>query len=181
MKEDKIQNLIYTIGHSTHPADEFIAMLKSFSISVLADIRNFPASKRYPHFNKENLERFLYENDIKYIHFKDLGGRRKPALDSANTRWRNAAFRGYADYMETEAFKNSVSKLQVVALKEPLAFMCAEAVWWSCHRALISDYLKIRNWKVMHIMAAGKASEHPYTSAARIIDGEVRYDEPELF
>jgi uncharacterized protein (DUF488 family) len=165
MKEDKIENLIFTIGHSNHPQDEFMAMLKPFSISTVVDIRNFPGSKRYPHFNKENLERSLPENHIGYLHFKDLGGRRKPVSNSINTRWRNTAFRGYADYMETEAFKRSISILQEIALKETVAYMCSEAVWWSCHRALISDYLKIRGWKVMHIMAIGKATEHPYTSA----------------
>ena len=181
MKEDKIQNLIFTIGHSTHPLDEFVAILKSFSIALVADIRNFPGSKRFPHFNKESLEMSLQKNGIGYVHFKDLGGRKKPVADSINTRWRNTAFRGYADYMETDAFKKSVSLLQEMARKDSVAYMCAEAVWWSCHRALVSDYLKIRGWKVMHIMGIGKADEHPFTSAARIVDGQLRYDELELF
>ena len=174
-------NTIFTIGHSTRSLDEFIEILKSFSISLLADVRNFPGSKRYPHFNKEMLELSLEQNDIRYMHFKELGGRRKPVADSINTRWRNEAFRGYADYMQTEAFKESVSQLEDTASKEQVAYMCAEAVWWSCHRSLISDYLKIRGWKVMNIMAKGKADEHPFTSAARIVDDELRYDEPGLF
>ena len=178
MKEDKV---IFTIGHSTHPEDEFIGLLQSFSISLVADVRNFPGSKRYPHFNREVLELSLKRNNINYIHFKGLGGRRKAVEDSINTRWRNAAFRGYADYMQTDAFKESASHLQEIAIKERVAYMCAEAVWWSCHRSLISDYLKIRGWKVMHIMATGKADEHPFTSAARIVDGQVRYDEQKLF
>jgi uncharacterized protein (DUF488 family) len=173
--------IIFTIGHSTHPLDEFVAILQSFSISLVADVRNFPGSKRYPHFNKEILEESLYKNNIRYMHFKELGGRRKPIEGSTNTRWRNAAFRGYADYMESGAFKESISKLQETAMKERVAYMCAEAVWWSCHRSLISDYLKIRGWKVMNIMARGKADEHPFTSAARIADRELRYDEPGLF
>jgi uncharacterized protein (DUF488 family) len=173
--------IIFTIGHSTHPLDEFVAILQSFSISLVADVRNFPGSKRYPHFNKEILEASLYKNNIRYMHFKELGGRRKPIGGSTNTRWRNAAFRGYADYMESGAFKESISKLQETAMKERVAYMCAEAVWWSCHRSLISDYLKIRGWKVMNIMARGKADEHPFTSAARIVDRELRYDEPGLF
>jgi len=171
--EDKT---IFTIGHSTHSLEEFIALLKPFSITLVADIRNFPGSKRYPHFNKEILEASLAKDKIRYMHFKDLGGRRKPVENSLNTRWRNAAFRGYADYMETGAFKESVSRLQEIAIKERVAYMCAEAVWWSCHRSLISDYLKIRGWKVMNIMGVGKADEHPFTSAARIVDGELRYD-----
>lgn len=172
---------IFTIGHSTHSLDAFIDILQSFSISLLADVRNFPGSKRYPHFNKEVLELSLKENNIRYIHFKELGGRRKPVVDSINTRWRNEAFRGYADYMETAAFRESVNQLQEAAGKEQVAYMCAEAVWWSCHRSLISDYLKIRGWTVMNIMAKGKADEHPFTSAARIVDDELRYDEAGLF
>src|SRR5215204_1409278 len=172
---------IFTIGHSTHPLHEFIDILQSFSISLLADVRNFAGSKRYPHFNKETLELSLNQNDIRYMHFKELGGRRKPAADSINKRWRNEAFRGYADYMQTEGFNESVRQLQDTASKQQVAYMCAEAVWWSCHRSLISDYLKIRGWKVMNIMSKGKADEHPFTSAARIVDGEVRYDEPGLF
>ena len=172
---------IFTIGHSTHSLDAFIDILQSFSISLLADVRNFPGSKRYPHFNKEVLELSLKKNNIRYIHFKELGGRRKPVVDSINTRWRNEAFRGYADYMETAAFKESVNQLQEAAGKEQVAYMCAEAVWWSCHRSLISDYLKIRGWTVMNIMAKGKADEHPFTSAARIVDDELRYDEAGLF
>ena len=174
-------NKIFTIGHSTHPLEEFIEILHSFSISVLADVRNFPGSRRYPHFNKELLESSMKENNIRYMHFKELGGRRKPMPDSINTRWRNEAFRGYADYMQTDAFITSVGELQEVAREEQVAYMCAEAVWWSCHRSLISDYLKIRGWEVMNIMAKGKADEHPYTSAARIVDEELRYDEPGLF
>lgn len=176
--EDKT---IFTIGHSTHPLEEFVAILQSFSITLLADVRNFPGSKRYPHFNREILEISLANNNIRYMHFKDLGGRRRPTENSVNTRWRNAAFRGYADYMETEAFKESVSRLQEIATKQTVAYMCAEVVWWSCHRSLISDYLKIRGWKVMNIMAVGKADEHPFTSAARIVDGQLRYDEQQLF
>jgi uncharacterized protein (DUF488 family) len=172
---------IWTIGHSTHPLDEFIEMLKSFDIRVLADVRNYPGSKRFPHFNKEALEISLPAGNIDYIHFKDLGGRRNPVPNSTNTRWRNAAFRGYADYMETDVFKTAVDRLQNIAKGKNTAYMCSEAVWWSCHRSLISDYLKSKGWKVMHIMNKDKASEHPFTSAARIVNGELRYDEPELF
>ncbi len=180
MKEEK-QNIIWTIGHSTHPIEEFISLLTSFQISLVADIRNFPGSKRFPHFNKEALQISLTQNNIRYIHIKELGGRRHPVSGSVNTRWRNTAFRGYADYMDTVAFENAMIELQNIASKENTAFMCSEAVWWSCHRSLVSDYLKIRNWKVMHIISKGKSTEHPYTSAARIINGQLRYDEPELF
>lgn len=172
---------IWTIGHSTRSPDEFLTLLHSFHISMLIDIRNYPGSKRYPHFNKEALQLSLPQNSIHYLHFKELGGRRKPVPGSLNNRWRNAAFRGYADYMGTENFKNTMHDLENIAIEQPTAFMCSEAVWWSCHRALVSDYLKVRNWKVLHIMSTAKATEHPYTSAAQIVNGELHYHEPGLF
>jgi len=177
--------MIWTIGHSTRTIDEFINMLQSFQIRMLVDVRNYPGSRRYPHFNKETLEISLAKNDIQYVHIKDLGGRRKPKPDSINTTWRNEAFRGYADYMNTDDFKKGVEQLQVLGDKYPTAFMCSEAVWWRCHRSLISDYLKSTGWAVMHIMEVDKAQEHPYTSAARLVNGILTYhkgaDAGELF
>jgi uncharacterized protein (DUF488 family) len=172
---------IWTIGHSTRTLEEFLAMLRSFDISVLADVRNFPGSKRYPHFNKEPLADALLSEQIDYLHFKDLGGRRKPVIGSVNTAWRNDAFRGYADYMRTDVFQNAIDDLKAIASNRPTAYMCSEAVWWSCHRSLISDQLKSEGWEVMHIMDKGKASEHPYTKPARIVDGRLSYREPGLF
>src|SRR5690349_16505641 len=133
--------LVYTIGHSTHAIEVFISMLQSFSIELVADIRNFPGSRRYPQFNKDNLEISLQQAGINYIHLKELGGRRKPLPNSINTNWRNEAFRGYADYMQTDEFKNGMIKLEELASKQRTAYMCSEAVWWRCHRALVSDYL----------------------------------------
>ncbi len=118
---------------------------------------------------------------IGYKHLVDLGGRRKPGKDSVNNAWKNEAFRGYADHMQTAAFKNAASELEALAEKKNTAYMCSEAVWWSCHRALLSDYLKNRGWKVLHIMNEKKAEEHPYTKPARVVDGTLRYDEPSLF
>lgn len=172
---------IYTLGHSTHRVEEFIDMLKSFSIKVVADIRRFPGSRKYPHFNKEQLEAELKKCEINYTHIEGLGGRRKARIDSKNIRWRNESFRGYADYMETEEFENAVSMLEIIALKQPTAFMCSEAVWWRCHRSMVSDYLKAKDWIVLHIMAIGKAEEHPYTSPVRIIGSHVSYAETDLF
>ena len=172
---------IWTIGHSTRQLDELVELLKSFSILRVVDIRNYPGSKRYPHFNKEALEISLPENNIAYTHLKELGGRRKPIPGSVNTAWRNEAFRGYADYIETDDFKKAIEKLETIALQERTAYMCSEAVWWSCHRSLVSDYLKIRGWKVWHIMDIGKATEHPYTKPARVINGQLHYNEPGLF
>lgn len=170
-----LQGTIWTIGHSTRSFDDFSALLKSFNIELIADIRNYPGSRRYPHFNKEALEISLPENNIDYIHLKELGGRRKPRPDSINTAWRNAAFRGYADYMETDEFKESVKQLETMALKKRTAYMCSEAVWWRCHRSMVSDHLKAEGWKVMHIMSAGEASEHPYTAPAKIVNGKLSY------
>jgi uncharacterized protein (DUF488 family) len=170
------KNTIFTIGHSTHSIEVFIAMLQSFGIKFLADIRSFPGSRKYPHFNKPALQASLAHAGIQYVHFPDLGGRRKPTPDSVNTAWRNAAFKGYADYMETTEFKTAIEQLQAQARKQPAAYMCSEAVWWRCHRSLVSDYIKVNGWKVMHIMAQGKAQEHPYTSAAREEQGRLFYD-----
>ncbi len=171
------QKDIWTIGHSTHSFEEFILMLKSFQIEVIVDIRSYPGSKRFPHFNKDSLEVSLPENNIEYVHMKDLGGRRRTTADSHNTAWRLPAFRGYADYMETDAFKVAIKELENLGVKKRVAYMCAEAVWWSCHRSLVSDYLKNQGWNVTHIMAVGKGQEHPYTSPARIVNNELVYTE----
>lgn len=169
------QGVIWTIGHSTHSIEEFISILHSFQIERLVDIRKFPGS-RYPHFNKDALEALMPESNMKYCHIFELGGRRKPQPDSKNTGWRLDAFRGYADYMETDAFQSGIEKLADIALKERTAYMCSEAVWWRCHRGLVSDYLKIAGWTVMHIMGHGKAQEHPYTSPAKNISGRLSYE-----
>jgi uncharacterized protein (DUF488 family) len=161
--------------------EAFLDMLQSFKIELLADIRNFPGSKRFPHFNSESLARSLAQSGISYHHYKDLGGRRKPLKDSKNMGWRLAAFRGYADYMETSEFQMALHELQTVAEKSITAYMCSEAVWWSCHRSLVSDQLKNKGWKVLHIMKVGKADEHPYTKPARIINGELKYPAEDLF
>lgn len=172
-KENKT---IWTIGHSTHTFDAFIALLESFQIEVVADIRSFPGSRKFPQFNKETLEMTLPQNNIEYLHIKNLGGRRKVNPHSKNASWRHPAFRGYADFMETEVFKEGVRELEQIASQKRTAYMCAEAVWWRCHRSMVSDYLKVHGWKVMHIMGMGKAQEHPYTQPARIVDGELSYE-----
>ena len=162
------QKTIWTIGHSTHTLDKFLAMLASFQIELLVDIRSFPGSRRYPHFNKEALSVSLPANNIEFVHLVELGGRRKPMKDSKNTAWRVEAFRGYADYMETDAFEKAIHALELLGNKNRVAYMCSEAVWWSCHRSLVSDYLKFKGWTVMHIMDTGKAEEHTYTKPAKI-------------
>ncbi|WP_257657023.1 DUF488 domain-containing protein [Parapedobacter lycopersici] len=158
-----------------------MAMLQSFDIKTLADVRRFPGSLKFPQFDQENLAVSLRENNIRYMPMKNLGGRRKVHKDSKNTRWRNASFRGYADYMETGEFVQGVEALAAIALEWPAAYMCAEAVWWRCHRALISDYLKAKGWTVLHIMDVGKAEEHSYTSPATVIGDRVSYADEDLF
>ncbi|HUQ65396.1 MAG TPA: DUF488 domain-containing protein [Flavitalea sp.] len=174
-------NIIWTIGHSTRSLEEFVTMLRSFKIEIVADVRHFPASRKYPHFNKASLEVALPQHHIQYVHIISLGGRRKVNPASINTAWKNNAFRGYADYMETYAFKEGIAELISKALKQQTAFMCSEAVWWRCHRSMVADYLKVQGWKIMHIMDERKAQEHPYTSPARIINGELNYSDPSNF
>lgn len=176
MKKQELHT-IYTIGHSTHSLAEFLNMLQSFNIKVLVDIRSLPGSRKFPHFNKEDLEVFLEENGIQYLYFTDLGGRRKVKKDSKNNRWHNDSFKAYADYMETGEFKNAIVKLEKIALEQPTAYMCAEAVWWRCHRSMVSDYLKAKSWTVLHIMVVGKVQEHTFTSPARLVDGNVFYSD----
>jgi uncharacterized protein (DUF488 family) len=167
---------IWTIGHSTRTIDEFISLLQANQIRLLVDVRSLPGSKRYPQFNKEALADSLGKTGIRYEHFPELGGRRKAKPESKNTAWRNASFRGYADYMETEEFRKGVERLlDLAAGAGPTAIMCAEAVWWRCHRSLISDYLKARGIEILHIIDAKQTELHPYTSAARIVDGKLSY------
>ena len=173
MMADRIE--LWTIGHSTLPIERLIEALGSFEIKVLADVRSFPGSRRYPQFNRERLIVSLADAGIEYQHFPELGGRRRARPDSLNMTWRNESFRGYADYMETEAFQQGIARLLDVARSRRTAIMCAEAVWWRCHRSLISDYLKANGVEVTHIMASVKSEAHPFTSAARIVNGELSY------
>ena len=166
---------LWTIGHSTRSLDEFIALLKQNGIEALADVRHYPGSRKYPHFNVEPLRQSLHEVDIDYQSFTELGGRRKVQPDSPNTGWRSDAFRGYADYMQTDAFRAGIERLKALATSKRTAIMCAEAVWWRCHRGLVSDVFKLHGTRVLHIMGTGAPREHPYTSAARVVDGRLDY------
>lgn len=175
-----MNNYIWTIGHSTRTLNEFIELLITNKIEILADVRSYPGSKKFPHFNKENLNLSLKGKNIEYIHIPILGGRRKVRPDSHNLAWQHDAFRGYADYMETQNFLNGIEVLTGLAHYKNTVFMCAEAVWWKCHRSLISDYLKAVGWKVLHIMDSNHITEHPYTKAAKIIDGKLNYEDNDL-
>ncbi len=174
MSERKL-HIVYTIGHSTHTIDEFIEMLKEAGIEMLVDIRHFPGSRKFPQFNKENLEKSLPSAGINYLHLVDLGGRRKPLKNSHNTRWHNESFMGYADYMETDTFKKAIIQIEEIAAAQKTAIMCSEALWWRCHRSMVSDWLKSKQWTVWHIMSKNKIEEHHYTSPARIVNGELVY------
>ena len=166
---------VWTVGHSTRSGEEFVQILLARQIQVLVDVRSFPGSRRYPQFNKPALAELLVANEIEYRHEPRLGGRRTPRADSHNTAWRNASFRAYADHMETDEFRNGVEGLLELAEHARVSVMCAEAVWWRCHRSLIADYLKAEGHKVLHIMDAAKTEEHPFTPAARIVEGKLTY------
>lgn len=166
---------IWTVGHSTRSGEEFTRILKAHEIEVLIDVRTFPGSRRHPQFNKGELAGALNEIQIEYKHEPRLGGRRTPRPDSHNTAWNNAQFRGYADHMETEDFKSGVRELLELSSNNRVAVMCAEAVWWRCHRSLIADYLKAEGHEVVHIIDEKKTEEHPFTSAARLVDGKLSY------
>jgi uncharacterized protein (DUF488 family) len=177
------QRIIFTVGHSTRSAEEFAALLKAHGIQAVADVRLIPRSRRYPHFNDEELARWLPEAGIKYIPFKQLGGRRRPKKDSINTGWRNESFRGYADFLQTEAFERALAELMDVAAQQPTTTMCAEAVPWRCHRSLISDALLVRGWRVLDVMSETKATAHNLTRFANVDGLRVTYppEEPQLF
>lgn len=170
---------IWTIGHSTRSYEEFVKLLTTHKIDMLVDVRHYPGSRKFPHFNKENLEKVLPNSHIEYEHLVDLGGRRKVDPNSKNDAWRLASFRGYADYMETEQFKNALERLKKIAATKNTAIMCAEVLWWSCHRSMIADILKVQNWKVFHIMNENTATEHTFTAPAKVIDGQLNYSKTE--
>lgn len=166
---------IWTVGHSTRSGEDFAEILKAHEIELLVDVRSFPGSRRYPQFNRSAMVESLATVGIQYRHEPRLGGRRTPRADSHNTAWRNASFRAYADHMESDDFREGVEELLELAASARLAVMCAESLWWRCHRSLIADYLKAAGHTVIHILDKTKTEEHPFTSAARIIDGELTY------
>ncbi|MFA5074123.1 MAG: DUF488 domain-containing protein [Nitrospirota bacterium] len=166
---------IYTIGHSTRPLDEFISLLHVHDITLLADVRTIPRSRHNPQFNIESLSQDLPKQGIVYIHFKGLGGLRHAKKDSVNTGWKNAAFRGYADYMQTEEFEKNLDDLIAQAKKQTTAIMCAEAVPWRCHRSLIADALLVRKIKVIHIMSKTTTKEHALTAWAEVEGRKIIY------
>ena len=173
---------IYTIGHSTRSFEELVAMLNAHGVEKLADVRAFPKSRRFPHFNAEHLAAELPPRGIAYLPFVSLGGRRRPRPDSINTGWRNKSFRAYADFMETAEFARALDELITAAIRSPTAMMCSEAVPWRCHRSLIADSLIARGWCVLDIISERKCSQHELPAFARIEGPRVTYPgEPGLF
>jgi uncharacterized protein (DUF488 family) len=162
---------VYTVGHSTRPLEELVAMLEAFGVRVLADVRTIPRSRHNPQFEGATLGPALEARGLRYAHVAELGGLRKPRADSPNTGWRNASFRGFADYMQTPGFATGLTKLRALAEHGPVAIMCAEAVPWRCHRSLVADALSVRGAEVDHITSSSRASPHHLTPFARV-EGE---------
>ncbi len=177
---EKKTDVLFTIGHSTRSAEEFIDLLKANSITCLVDVRTVPRSARNPQFNRETLPQTLAQAGIGYLHMSGLGGLRHARGDSINRGWRNASFRGYADYMQTEEFEGSLNDLIALVSKQTVAIMCAEAVPWRCHRSLIGDALVVRGFDVQDITGPGKTRPHVLTPFARVEGTRITYPGEDL-
>ena len=167
---------IWTIGHSTRTLEEFLGLLEHYAIQAVADVRRFPGSRRYPHFQRDELALSLTARGIAYQWLPKLGGRRPVLRDSPNTAWHNASFQGYADYMGSAEFAAGLGELLDFARGRRTAIMCAEAVWWRCHRSMLADLLSVSGVTVIHILDARHGNPHPYTAPARVLDGRLTYE-----
>jgi uncharacterized protein (DUF488 family) len=172
--------MIFTIGHSTRPIDEFIRLLRAHEIELLVDVRTIPKSRYNPQFNTDALAKSLNDAGIKYVHNPGLGGLRHPHKDSINRGWRNESFRGYADYMQTEEFRDNLEKLIKLSSERRVVIMCAEAVPWRCHRSLISDALMARDIVARHIVGTSEPKPHTLTSFAVLNETTVTYPDENL-
>ena len=166
---------IFTIGHSTRPIDEFVALLRSNGVTQLVDIRTIPKSRHNPQFNGDALAKSLRSAHIRYVQVKELGGLRRPKSDSINLGWRNASFRGYADYMQTPEFAEALERAVKLAEARPTALMCAEAVPWRCHRSLVADALVVRGIRALEIVGKAEPKEHKLTPFARVRGTKITY------
>ncbi|HWR34908.1 MAG TPA: DUF488 domain-containing protein [Clostridia bacterium] len=174
--------VVYTIGHSTRTLDELIDVLKAHSISTLIDIRAFPASRRLPHFHREVLERALPEAGIRYLWMPELGGRRKKIRDdSPHTELRSQSFRNYADYMLTPEFAAAARRVLALASESNTAIMCAERMYFQCHRMMVSDYFAAHGHEVRHIIDAVPPRTHKLTREAHLVGGQLLYNAESLF
>lgn len=176
---------IWTIGHSTHSTDEFLALLHEHAIDSLVDVRSFPGSRRCPQFGRETMITWLADDAVTYHHARDLGGRRNRNYDvdpAINAAWRTAGFRNYADYTLGDAYEAGIAELAITARSSRVAFMCSEVLPWRCHRSLIANTLVARDWAVHHIMSVGKVIEHQlgaWGPEPLLADGRVTYPEPQ--
>jgi uncharacterized protein (DUF488 family) len=171
---------VFTVGHSTHDLDAFVALLEGHGVTALADVRRHPGSRRHPHFASDALAASLPARGIEYRHLPALGGRRRPAPGSPNDGWEHASFRAYADHLGSEEFAGGLAELEALARERPAAVMCAEAMWWRCHRRLVADVLTVRGWTVCHIAPGGALSEHELPEFA-VVEGErLSYPAPQL-
>jgi uncharacterized protein (DUF488 family) len=168
--------LVWTVGHSSHPFDAFMALLVAHGIAQVADIRTVPKSRRHPHFHTDELARSLPEREVAYAHLPRLGGWRRAEADSPNGAWRNPSFRGYADYATGEEFARGLAELRQLAAARRTAAMCSEALWWRCHRRFVADRLVAAGDSVCHIGSDGRASAHELTPFATVQpDGQITY------
>lgn len=167
---------VWTIGHSTRSIEEFIAVLQHYRIEAVADVRRFPGSRRLPQFGTTALQASLASHGIAYELITELGGRRRPAADSVNIAWRNTSFRGYADHVASDEFHVGLERLCDLATRYRTTMMCAEVLWWRCHRSLVSDVLKVAGTRVVHIQDEKHSTEHPFTRPARLYQGALTYD-----
>lgn len=172
---EKVNTTIWTIGHSTHSWEEFVSLLQAYELQAVADVRRLPGSRRLPQFNQDTMTKALERSGIAYRWFAKLGGRRRARKDSPNTGWRNLSFRGYADYLESDEFAEGLLELIDLAQQERTTLMCAEAVWWRCHRRLIADVLLLRKIEVIHILDASHSTPHTLTPPARVVEGRLAY------
>ena len=167
---------VYTVGHSTRTADEMLVLLRDAAVELLVDVRAFPSSRRNPQFNRDALERWLRAAGIAFRHSRELGGRRSPTPGSPNGGWRDPAFQGYADHMRSPEFRRALADLETQAHGAPTTIMCAEAVWWRCHRRLIADALVARGWRVEHLGIGDGRTVHELTEFAVVDpDGSLTY------
>jgi len=167
---------IWTVGHSNRSLQAFIELLQRHGIEAIADVRRFPGSRRLPQFGSEALRGALGEQGIGYAWLEELGGRRRPREDSPNLAWRNSSFRGYADHLQSAEFDRGLKRLLEMAGRQRTALMCAEVLWWRCHRSLVSDVLQTRGFEVLHIQDEKPPAAHPFTAPARLVDGRLSYE-----
>jgi uncharacterized protein (DUF488 family) len=167
---------IYSVGHGTRQIEEFVDLLRAADVKTLADVRSAPGSRRHPQFGQAALAASLTEAGIEYVHLPGLGGRRDAAPDSPHVALKVDAFRGYADHMSTDEFAADHAHLVAIARERTTAFMCAETLWWRCHRRLLSDRLTVDGWDVVHLLAPGKSEPHRLWDVARVVEGRLVYD-----